>query len=272
MKPISGSLIESLKTLGLTEYEAKVYSALVLFDRAEVKQIYEYLDAPKPSVYQSLKTLTDKGLVQVVNAKPAIYRAIPPVIALNHMTEVHRKAEEAALRDLEDLAASRVDVGENPEIIWTLFGMENVEHSIEEMLQGAARSVKIVLPRNYYHFLELLRDRDLSVEIITFDTDVSFVSEYGLRNVIVHDANHIDLADFRELLKHFKRPPMPLENLPRLIAVLADESNMMYIPPFPSRTMSGIITRNPFFCSLVDTIYEIFIEHTPRLYPGPREA
>ncbi len=75
MKTISNKLVESLKTLGLTEYEAKVYSALVLFERTEVKQVYEFLDAPKPSVYQSLKTLTDKGLVQVVNAKPAIYRA-----------------------------------------------------------------------------------------------------------------------------------------------------------------------------------------------------
>jgi len=40
MISISNGLVESLKTLGLTEYEAKVYSALVLFDRAEVKQIY----------------------------------------------------------------------------------------------------------------------------------------------------------------------------------------------------------------------------------------
>jgi len=270
MKPISANLIESLKTLGLTEYEAKVYSALVLFDRAEVKQIYEYLDAPKPSVYQSLKTLTDKGLVQVVNAKPAIYRAIPPVIALNHMTDVHRKAEEAALTDLEDLAASRVDAEDNPEIIWTLFGVENVEHSIEELIQGATRSLKMVLPRNYYHFLELVRDRDIAIELITFDPDASFVDEYGLRNVIVHDARNVDLSDFVGLIKHFKRPPLPLENLPLLIMILADENNLMYIPPFPSRTMSGIITRNPFFCSMVDMVYDIFIEHTPRLYPPSR--
>src|SRR5512144_1989239 len=103
MRQISNELVESLKTLGLTEYEAKVYSALVLFDKTEVKQIYEYLDAPKPSVYQSLKTLMDKGLVQVISAKPAVYRAMPPAIAIEHMAEVHRKAEESALIELEEL-------------------------------------------------------------------------------------------------------------------------------------------------------------------------
>jgi Predicted transcriptional regulators len=268
MKPISGNLIDSLKTLGLTEYEAKVYSTLVLFDRAEVKQIYEYLDAPKPSVYQSLKTLTDKGLVQVVNAKPAVYRAIPPVIALNHMTEIHRKAEEEALKDLEELAMSRADTEDNPDIIWTLYGVENVEHSIEELFQSATRSLKVVLPVGYYHFFEQVRGKDISIELITFEPDTS-CEEYDLCHIAVHDARNVDLSDFISLFRHFKRPPLPPENLPRLIVVMADESNLMYIPPFPSKTMSGIITRNPFFSSLAEMVFGIFIEHTPCLYPMP---
>ncbi len=108
---ISATLIESLKTLGLTEYEAKVYSGLVQFDQAEVKQIYEYLEIPKPSVYQSLKTLTDKGLVQIVSSRPAIYRATPPKIALRHMTDVHRKAEDDAMLELEELEKSPLGPG-----------------------------------------------------------------------------------------------------------------------------------------------------------------
>ncbi len=267
MKPISGNLIDSLKTLGLTEYEAKVYSALVLFDRAEVKQIYEYLDAPKPSVYQSLKTLTDKGLVQVVNAKPAVYRAIPPVIALNHMTEIHRKAEEASLRELEELAMSRVDAEDNTEILWTLYGAENVGHSIEEFFRGATRSLKLALPREYYHYFELLRDKDIAIELATFDGDTSFIREYGLKNVVLYDVRRIDLSEFQGLLKHMTKPPLSPENLPRLIFIMTDDDNMMYIPPFPTKTMTGFTTRNPSICALVEIIYGIIREHSPRVYP-----
>jgi len=136
MNELDANLIESLKTMGLTEYEAKVYSALVLFQRSEVKQIYEYLSIPKPSVYQSLKKLTDKGLAQVVNAKPAIYRAIPPEIAIRHMTEVYQKAEKNALSVLEELEKKSVE-RENPDVIWTLFGEENLEHRMDELMTKA---------------------------------------------------------------------------------------------------------------------------------------
>src|SRR5208337_4732881 len=155
MSDISSGLVESLKTLGLTEYEAKVYSALVLFDRAEVKQIYEYLDAPKPSVYQSLRSLTEKGLVQVVSAKPAIYRATPTKIAIKHMIEVHQKAEETALQELEKLEKSRVE-SDYPDVLWTLYGDENVEHKLEELLGKAQKSVKAILPREFLKYLEIL--------------------------------------------------------------------------------------------------------------------
>ena len=99
MTEISNNLVESLKIMGLTEYEAKVYSVLVLFDRAEAKKIYEYLGMPKPSVYQSLKGLMDKGLVMLVSSKPAIYRAVSPKIAIKHLSEVHENAKKTASTD-----------------------------------------------------------------------------------------------------------------------------------------------------------------------------
>ena len=93
MSELSIELIESLKTMGLAEYEAKVYSTLVLFERAEVKRIYEYLNIPKPSVYQSLKGLMDKGLVMMVSSKPAIYKAVTPKIALRSLIRIHEDAK-----------------------------------------------------------------------------------------------------------------------------------------------------------------------------------
>ena len=140
MNEISTNLIESLKTMGLAEYEAKVYSTLVLFERAEVKRIYEYLNVPKPSVYQSLKGLMDKGLVMMVSSKPAIYRAVPPKIALRHLIEIHKNAEKSALEELEHLEKSNLET-EDSEIIWTLFGENNVEHSMEELMSKAKKSI-----------------------------------------------------------------------------------------------------------------------------------
>src|SRR5208337_2239661 len=82
MNHISTGLIRSLKTLGLSEYEARAYSALVMHDHAEAKELVEFLDISKPSVYGSLQSLEDMGLVVIANSKPATYRAVSPDMAV----------------------------------------------------------------------------------------------------------------------------------------------------------------------------------------------
>ncbi|CAJ36500.1 putative transcription regulator (TrmB family) [Methanocella arvoryzae MRE50] len=265
MKPISSNLVDSLKTLGLTEYEAKVYSALVLFDRAEVKQIYEYLDAPKPSVYQSLKTLMDKGLVQVVNAKPAVYRATPPKIAIKHLTEIHRSAEEAALQELEELEQSRIEQ-DLPDMLWTVYGEVNIGHSIEEMLTDARRSVKLILPDAYLHHLEHLRDREITVDLITFGADLSIPGKYGLKYLTMKDAFGVDLHDLEPILKNI-RLPMPSSNLTRLVLMAVDDDRFMYVPPLPSQNRSGITTSNPMINALAQMVFQTLWERMPFTYP-----
>ncbi|WP_424358547.1 TrmB family transcriptional regulator [Methanocella sp. MCL-LM] len=265
MKPLSSNLVDSLKTLGLTEYEAKVYSALVLFDRAEVKQIYEYLDAPKPSVYQSLKTLMDKGLVQVVNAKPAMYRATPPKIAIKHLTEIHRSAEEMALQELEELEESRVEQA-LPDMIWTVYGEGNIGNSIEEMLTNAKKTVKLVLPDAYLHYLAFLTGREIDVELITFGTDLSIPEKYGLKYLTMKDAFGVDLTDLEPILKNM-RLPIPPVNITRLLLVVVDDDTFMYVPPLPVQNRSGITTGSPLVNMLAQTAFQTFWERMPLVYP-----
>lgn len=259
MNSISSGLVESLKTLGLTEYEAKVYSALVLFDRAEVKQIYEYLDAPKPSVYQSLRSLTEKGLVQVVSAKPAIYRATPTKIAIKHMIEVHEKAEKTALQELDKLEKSRVE-SDYPDVLWTLYGDENVEHKLEELLGKARKSVKVILPHEFLKYLEILRDKDIEVDMLVFE-DVS-ASHYGLKNARIHNAYSLDLKDLGPVLKYLRQLNFPAEGIDQFIMVYIDDEEFMYIPPLPASVRSGFTTRNPFGLSLCSIVFSIFWDRT----------
>lgn len=262
MSDISGGLIESLKTLGLTEYEAKVYSALVMYDRAEVKQVYEYLDAPKPSVYQSLRSLTDKGLVQVVSSKPAIYRATPPKIAVRHMTDAHRKAGDRARRELEALAKSRAE-GDYPDVLWTLYGEENIEHKMEELLDRAQRSMTMVLPQDHLHYLDTLRGRDIPVQLLVFGSGAKAEAEAcGLPGLQARDAFTIDMSDMQMLLKYFASFPLPPDRIDRFLLVGIDGEEFMYIPPIPGPVPSGITSRNQFVLALIDTIFRILWDRT----------
>jgi len=264
MNEISTNLTESLKTMGLTEYEAKVYSALVLFERAEVKQIYEYLNVPKPSVYQSLKGLMDNGLVMMVSSKPAIYRAVPPKIALKHLIEIHENAEKSALEELEQLEKSSMET-EDSEIIWTLFGENNVEHSMEELMCKARKSMKLILPAEYMDFLSFASDRDLKIELLMFGEDTSIASRYRLKNLTVHNGCEIDVSDFGDLSKYLVNLPLPPEQYSKSIFVFIDDGEFMYVPPYPGKTKSGITSKNPYLIGLVSILSSAVWEHTPEI-------
>jgi predicted DNA-binding transcriptional regulator len=264
MSKISTNLIESLKTMGLTEYEAKVYSALVLFERAEVKKIYEYLNMPKPSVYQSLKGLMDKGLVMLVSSKPAIYRAIPPKIAIKHLLEVHKNAEENALLELEHLEKSSVET-ESPDIIWTLFGQNNVELSLEELICKVKKSMKLVLPDDYIDLLSFLEGKNIEIKLLMFGKDASIATRYGLKNLTVHDAYGMDTSDFGIIHNYFKELPMSPKQLSKLILVSIDNEEFVYIRPFPGKTKTGINTKNHHFIGLMNIAFSIIWDHTPEV-------
>lgn len=259
MNKISTDLIESLKTMGLTEYEAKVYSALVLFERTEVKKVYEYLNVPKPSVYQSLKSLMDKGLVMRVSSKPAIYRAVPPKIALRHMLEIHKNAEMNALKELENLEKSNLET-EDPEIIWTLFGENNVEHSIEELISKAQNSIKLVLPAEYLDFLSFASGKDLKIELLIFGDDKTIAGCYNLKNLTVHNADELDVTDFGDLSKYLFNLPERYSKL--FLLVFVDNEEFMYVPPFPGKTKSGITSKNRYLLNFVNLVFGLVWEHT----------
>ncbi|WP_424357715.1 TrmB family transcriptional regulator [Methanocella sp. MCL-LM] len=263
-------LIESLKTLGLTEYEAKVYATLVALDRAEVKPICENVDIPRPSVYQSLKTLTDKGLVQVVNAKPAVYRATPPEIAIEHIAEAHKSAEKNALQMLSELEGS-ISGGADEEALWTLYGTENIEHSMEELLKGADKSVKLVLPADHYHYLDLLRGKKVEVELIVFGSSIEQIIRSGIKSLKVHNALGLDAAYFASIAGYLSRLPVTPEQLEKFILLIVDDEEVMYAPPFPARTKSGIRSKNPMFVALAGIVFTAVWEHTPQVAPRTKQ-
>ena len=64
------SLTESLKSLGLTKYEALVYIGLLRVSGATATEIHEISGVPRASVYPVLDRLIQKNLVSVSHATP----------------------------------------------------------------------------------------------------------------------------------------------------------------------------------------------------------
>lgn len=83
--------IEGLQTLGLTQYEAKIYHALVKLKSTKVAAIAVEAGIPVPHAYAALHRLMGKGMVTGNHGKKKTYSAVAPALAL---TGLHKQAQE----------------------------------------------------------------------------------------------------------------------------------------------------------------------------------
>ncbi|MEA1868658.1 MAG: TrmB family transcriptional regulator [Euryarchaeota archaeon] len=160
--------VESLRDLGLTEYEAKVYTALVKIRSGTASDIHLVSGIPRSAVYGALHRLEERGVVEVQSSKPMRYRAVPPEIALEKLKDNFIAESEDALASLEEIyQTQRIEARE--EAIWAMSGVKNVSDKIIEMIRDAQND--IVFAASYPSFHEIAKTypifENVKGEIIT---------------------------------------------------------------------------------------------------------
>jgi sugar-specific transcriptional regulator TrmB len=74
------SVVEKLLQLGLTEYEAKTYTALLRTHLNTATQASQKSGVPRTRIYQVLESLHRKGWVRIYSGVPLLFGAVEPKI------------------------------------------------------------------------------------------------------------------------------------------------------------------------------------------------
>lgn len=257
MKRISSSLVASLKTLGLFESEAKVYAALVLSKYAEAKDIVKFLDVSKPSVYESLRTLQERGLVVETNSKPLVYQAIPPEIAVRLLADVYVKASEEAIKGLHALEKEGFR-GKSSQALWSIYGIETVGYKISDMIEHAEKSVYCTASDRYLHYIEQAAGRGLKVTLAVMSDDGTL--EGMLKRSFEKDDATIHVMSAKDMTNDFSayemgsdREVTPFKEAMSMLdhnnafMLIVDDREFLYIPPIAGDEVSALNTTNPTF-------------------------
>ncbi|VVB76082.1 HTH-type sugar sensing transcriptional regulator TrmBL1 [Candidatus Tiddalikarchaeum anstoanum] len=72
-----------LRRLGLNKYESDAYMTLLKLGSESAFKLSSKSSVPFGRIYDSLKNLENKGLVEIVPTKPKKYKAVKPDLALN---------------------------------------------------------------------------------------------------------------------------------------------------------------------------------------------
>lgn len=168
----SGAIIDSLKSLGLTKYEALVYIALLKVEGASATEIHEISGVPRASVYPVLDRLLQKNLVNVAYTTPRRFGAAPPDDGINLLLSQIKDDAEYARSVLNEYYQERIHSGKGKqELIWSITGEENIRTHLQDILSKAEISIRMISNWNFIRaeLLSILLDLNegMEVEIIT---------------------------------------------------------------------------------------------------------
>lgn len=134
-------VMQALDAIGFTEYEAKVYLALLKEHPATGYQLSKQAGIPRSMVYEALGRLDARGAVlKTEEAKATLYRPMPPETLLDRLADEYERCVDALRPALNMLYTFR-DEGH----LWTFSGEEAVLSYAQHMVEQARSEAMLVL-------------------------------------------------------------------------------------------------------------------------------
>ena len=134
-------LLADLGDLGFTEYEAKIYLALLRENPANGYQLSKKTGVPRSMVYEALGRLHARGAVlKSGDERSTIYRPLPPEELLDRYDRRHQQL----ISGLRDNLLSLYDTN-NEESLWTVSGREASFAYASKMIASSKNEVYLVL-------------------------------------------------------------------------------------------------------------------------------
>jgi len=226
-------LIDALKKLGLTEYEAKAYVAIVELGEAEAYEIARKSGVPRTRIYDVLSKLENSGLIQrIKESRPAVYSAISPERSLVPLKNQLVSQLSKAIETLNHLyfsgkTASRCEVS-------LLRGMQAYRASLR-LLQEARKDLLLrivclppIVLDDLINQLRKIRERGVKI-YLTINVKL-------LREIV-------PLNKIEEMLKEFQgkslNTPMPFN----FFVADFEDALLLYVPPDSPENCYGFLVQ-----------------------------
>ncbi|MCI4365411.1 MAG: TrmB family transcriptional regulator [Thermoplasmata archaeon] len=132
---------EVLGKVGLTQYEARAYIALVARGVGDATTLATAAGIPRTSAYKVLESLAAKGYAQPTGGKPILFRPRPPL-------DVAESLKGAIQEVFEQLATLHREVAEHgePQLVYLLSGRDKVVQKIGDLLDQSAHTFILTTP------------------------------------------------------------------------------------------------------------------------------
>ncbi len=134
-------LLADLTQIGFTEYEAKVYLALLKDNPANGYQLSKTSGVPRSMIYEALSRLHARGVVfESIEERASIYRPLPPDLLLEQHQAEHIQLMANLRTGLQKLYTSPTE-----DRVWSLAGRRPMLVYAAQMIRSAEFEIFLVL-------------------------------------------------------------------------------------------------------------------------------
>lgn len=182
-------LIRELKTLGFSEYEARIYVSLIEASPTTAYELAKKSGVPRPNAYSALTVLADRGAAMPVSENPVRYVAREP-------KQLFASIAERTRATCDDLAErlSKISAPQGDDYVWNLSGETEVNAKITDIICGAQRVIWIkagpeILRPHRDALIEATAKRNVKLVVILFGDDPDEFRFNANCEVYVHEAS-----------------------------------------------------------------------------------
>lgn len=223
----NASLDECMAVLGFSELERKIYLTLLRGGTMSAYQIAKKIEISRPSIYNALEHMAEKGMVELIPNDTALYAAQSPKILLGKMREEFTRSADIAEELLKEYTPS--DYGEQ---YANIKGFEAILLRAKEIMRNSCTEIYI--------------NTDMSVDC--FSEEFKLLVEKGIR-VVVYSFYKIGDAKNCEIYSHGR--PFSIECEPSRLMVAADNAIALTAGPDSDGNWQGTVTGNRLFVKII---------------------
>jgi HTH-type transcriptional regulator, sugar sensing transcriptional regulator len=183
-------MLKELTAIGFTEYEAKVYLALLAENPANGYQVSKRSGVPRSMVYEALGRLEARGAVlKKEDRRATLYRPVPPDVLLDHYEKEHQRTLETLRTGLRSVYETQFE-----DDFWTISGAASVLSFAGQIIDSAKHELMLVLDdpeiETLGERLEAASDRGVHIHTLLIGTQTLECAEQSAHHPPLESEMH----------------------------------------------------------------------------------
>lgn len=249
---LESDLLNDLKRLDFTEYEAKIYVQLLRQNPATAYEISKSSNVPRPNTYHALEALVQRGAVLPVSKNPCKYVAADPHDLFSTISRQTRSLCSNLAERLSLLAPTVDD-----QYVWTLRGEDAIHDKINALIAESREAIWVKAAdqvlRRHKDALKAAAERGVGILVVLFGFDADEFRFTESCKVYIHEANGMRVGTADNLFT------LAVDHKEMLTAAVEGDVIAAHTRNHPVVTMAEALIRHDYYMA------EIFARFRPEI-------